>query len=160
QALTDLFTMGGHAPTDVTLVGRKFHKLTLPADEPIDFVWSSGNGYLLAGFGAGAMEEMSARIRAQKEPAWLTQLKSNLPVERRSTISYVNIKKIVDTFLPLGGPEADKIVTALGLKQVTSFQGVTGLDKNGLYSRSLLAIEPPASGILKLLDENGIDSAD
>jgi hypothetical protein len=160
QSITDLVADNGIPITDLMIGGRKFRRVVIRANTPIDVVWSGFDGYFMVGLGPGAIEEMIARIRAQKEPAWLTQMKANLPVERRSTISYVNIKRLLDTFLPLGGRQADKAISVLGVKQIISFQAVTGLDKTGLVNRSLLAIDGQSQGLLKLLDEKGISSND
>jgi hypothetical protein len=102
---------------------------------------------------------MSARIRAGKEPTWLTQLKANLPVERRSTISYVNVKKLVDTFAPLGGEQAAKAINAFGFNQLGSLQAVSGLDDSGMLSRTLLALDGQPRGLWSLLNEKGITAA-
>jgi hypothetical protein len=156
RSLIDLLKDQRIDVSETTLAGRKFNKVTVQGSTPLDLVWSSGNGFFLLGVGPAAMEEMSARIRAKKEPAWLTQLKANLPVDRRSMITYVNIQRLMETFVPLSGPKADKAITALGLKQLTSWQSVTGLDKSCMITRSLLKIDGEPKGLLTLLDDKGL----
>jgi len=160
RALLEILTEQEAPIEQTTIAGRKFHKLNLPGASPLAVVWGADAGYLKIGLGAGAIEAMNARIDARKEPAWLTQLKANLPQERRAAISYVNIKKLFDTFLPLAGPEAERIVNVWGLRQVTSFQAVSGLDQTGIVNRTLLTIDGQPRSILTLLDEKGITAAD
>jgi len=165
--LNDLLTSETGKPAEVTIAGRKFMKLAagngaggVPRDPPVDIVWGANNGYLMIGLGSGAIEGLSTRLAARQEPAWLTQLKTNLPIERRSTISYVNVKQLVETFAPLGGPQAEAFINALGLRQITSLQSATGLDQTGMVSRTLLAFDGPARGLLTLADGKGLTAAD
>ncbi len=158
--LTDLLTSETDKPAEVTIAGRKFMKLTARNDLPVDVVWGANNGYLMIGLGGGAIEDLSTRLAARQEPAWLTQLKTNLPIERRSTISYINVKQLLETFAPLGGPQAELFINSLGLRQITSLQSTTGLDETGMVSRSLLAFDGPARGLLTLADGKGLTAAD
>jgi hypothetical protein len=159
RSFTDLLKVSRLEVSETTLAGRKFNKITISGNTPLGIVWSSGNGFFLLGVGPAAMEEMSERIRAKKEPAWLAQLKSNLPVDRRASITFLNIRRLMDTFLPLGGPQADKACAALGLKQVTSLQAVSGLDKTRMITRSLVTIEGQPKGLLTLLDDKGLTAS-
>ncbi len=156
QSLTDLIVLSGVTVSQETHIGYRFRKVSLPADEPLDIVWAAVNGNLMIGIGPRAIEDLNGRIQTGKEPAWLTQLKTNLPIERRSTVSYVNIKRLMQSFLPLGGMDAEKVVAALGLKQLISLQSTSGLDQVGMSSRSLLAWDGQPQGVLTLLDDKGI----
>jgi hypothetical protein len=81
-----------------------------------------------------------------------------LPVERRASLSYVNTKALVDTFLPLAGPEGERVAASLGLKQLGEMVAVTGLDKEGMVSRTLLKIEGEPQGLLTLVNGEGIQA--
>lgn len=112
--------------------------------------------YVLIGFGKGAVEGMMDRVRAKRTPPWLAAIATRLPVERRSSVSYINTKALVQSFVPLAGPDGAKIGKALGLEQLGEIISVTGLDKEGMVSRSLLKIDGNATGLLALVDTNGI----
>jgi len=159
-ALSDLLTTPDHKPAEVTIAGRKFQRLAARPDQPVEITWGASNGFLMIGLGPGAIEGLSSRLAAKQEPAWLTQLKTNLPIQRRSSSSYINIKQLVDTFAPLAGPQAEGFIGALGLKQVTSLQSSTGLDESGVVSRSLLAYTGQPRGLLQLAEGGGIKAAD
>jgi hypothetical protein len=160
QSLTDLIALSGAQISQETHIGYRFRKISLPDAEPLDIVWAAVNGNLMIGVGPRAIEDMNGRIQTGKEPAWLTQVKANLPIERRSTVSYVNIKRLMQTFLPLGGADADKVATVLGVKQLNSFQSTSGLDQVGMASRSLLAWDGQPQGILTLFDDKGFAPRD
>ncbi|WP_254513374.1 DUF1559 domain-containing protein [Anatilimnocola floriformis] len=112
--------------------------------------------YVLIGFGKGSVAGMMDRVRAKQVPAWLAAIGTRLPVERRASISYLNTKAISQAFLPLAGPDGEKVAKALGLEQIGELVSVTGLDKDGMVSRSLLKIDGNTTGLLALIDTAGI----
>jgi hypothetical protein len=160
QVLTALLSSEDEQPVEVTIGARKFHRLKATEQLPIELTWGAGNGYLMIGVGEGEIESLSARIKAQQEPAWLTDLKKTADIERRSSLSYVNVRKLLDSLAPLGGPQAEAALASLGLKQLTTFSSVTGLDDSGVVSRSLLGIEGNPRGLLSVLDSEGIVASD
>ena len=148
-------------PESVTIKGTKFYKSPGAPDHlPQGFLFGHLKGYLLIGLGKGSLEAMLDRIAAKKTPAWLTTLQEQLPVERRSTTSYANVQKLVAVFAPLGGPEVEKAIQALGLSQITTLESITGMDATGMVGKSLVGIDGQAKGILKLLDGPGLTAAD
>jgi hypothetical protein len=155
QSFTTLWSQGQEKPTETTVAGRPFRKLKLEA-EKLDLVWGASNGYMMIGLGPEALDEMSIHIRARQELTWLTQVKSNLPVERRSTVTYVNFRKLLQNFAPFGDFDAKRLIYALGLKHLHSFQAVSGLDESGMCSRALVAIDGYTGGIWSLLGEKPI----
>ena len=156
NSLTDALTTENNKPVQVTVAGRKLQRLT----EAIELTWGVDGGYLLIGVGPGAIEGLLARLAARQEPAWLAQLKTNLPIERRASLAFLNIKQALDTFAPLGGPQAEAFLAALGLRQITSYQSSSGLDASGVVSRSLLAYSGPPRGLLTLVERPGLTAAD
>jgi hypothetical protein len=159
-SLTAILTTEDQKPSEFTIGTRKFHKLAASPDFPIEMSWGSGNGYLMVGLGDGALAAMSERIRAQKVPAWLTGLQKSAGIERRSTLSYVNVKKAIDSFAPMAGPEAEAVLASLGLRQITTIGSVTGLDETGMVGKTLVTIDGPPRGLLTLLDSEGIAASD
>lgn len=156
--LVDLMASPDNPPQTVTVGTLKFVRFASQPGGPIDAEVTIGAAgpYVLVGFGKGAVEGMMDRVRAKKTPAWLTEIGTRLAVERRASISYINTKTLVQTFLPLAGPEGAKIGQALGLDQLGELISVTGLDKDGMINRSLIKIDGNATGLLALVDTQGI----
>lgn len=163
QSLAGLLAAGDREEArlkEVTLGGKKFYQLAAdPQALPVPMVFGSDGDYFFLSLGQGVIEQMQKRIAAREVPAWLTKLQADLPVERRASLSYVNVKALRDTLLPLAGPQGEQVAAALGLSQIQTLQTVTGLDADGIVSKSLLTIDGQSRGILTLLDGPGIKPA-
>jgi hypothetical protein len=116
----------------------------------------TAGSYVLVGVGQGSVEGMVERLRLKQVPTWLASMQKRLPVPRRSSMSYVNTKQLMDTFMPLAGPEAERIVETLGLKQVGAIESVSGLDAEGIVNRGFVHIEGRPRGLLTVLDGKGM----
>ena len=75
-------------------------------------------------------------------------------------MSYINIKKLVDTLGPLGGPSAAAVIQATGLGRVQSLASVTGLDGTGFVGRSLLQFDGDPAGLLRIVAEQPLAAED
>jgi hypothetical protein len=137
------------APAEkVEVAGISCYRLKLgPGAPPV--TWGTKGKWLLVGVGEGAIEGILQRA-AGSPPKWLAALRKQLPVERVSTVTYVNVKKIIEQFAPLGGPHVAPVLSALGLDNVTALTAVTGLDREGFVSRSLLGVEGEPAGVFQL----------
>jgi prepilin-type processing-associated H-X9-DG protein len=121
--------------------------------------WGMKGKYLLAGVGEGSLEGILQRAGGSA-PAWLAAVRKQLPVERPSTLMYLNVKKIVDQFAPLGGPKALIAIAATGLGNVTSLSAVTGLDGEGIVSRIFAAVEGEPAGVLGIVAGKPLEARD
>jgi prepilin-type processing-associated H-X9-DG protein len=138
----------GGAAKPVEIGGDTWHRLTLhPMAPPI--TWGTKGKYFIVGVGQGSVEGILERAYTDP-PKWLVDLRKRLPVERESTISYINLKTIIDTVAPLAGPQAVAAMNALGLQSVTSLASVTGLEADGFVNKTLLGFEGQPEGILSL----------
>lgn len=158
EQLTKLFATPEHPGETVTLGKLTFQRFAPQPGGLIEgevTIGAAGN-YVIVGVGKDAVEGMVQRIREKKIPAWLTALQERLPVERRASMSYINVKLLTDTFLPLAGPDGERIVDALGLKQITVLESVTGLDKEGMISRGFMQIDGAPRGLLTVFDGQSI----
>jgi len=160
SALTEYFTTDTSKPAEVTIAGRHFLALPTNADQPIELQWGANDGYLVIGVGSGVLEKLVARLDSKQEPAWLNQLKSDLPIRRRSILSYLNINLFRKEYAPLAGPQVQRLVTTLGLDQISALMFSSGLDESGIVSRSLLAYGGPPRGLLALAEGDALTSAD
>jgi len=124
--------------------------------------------------GEGETEALLARTQTPA-PAWLVELRQQLPVQRTATVSYVNTKLIMDLVQvvmsasspdgpPMAPPMARNPVTAFlnasGLSGVTSISAVTGLDDEGFVSRTQVAIEGQPRGLLSFVDAQPLTTED
>ena len=88
-------------------------------------------------------------------PKWLTDLHEKLPVERVSTVTYINARAVKELALPLAGPQAGKVadvLDALGFSNLTAMESVTGLDQQAFAAKTLWAIDGELKGIFRLAD--------
>ena len=115
--------------------------------------------YFIVAIGKGEREALLKRA-AGSPPDWLTGVKKQLPVERVSTVSYINVKAIVEKFGPLAGPQLPVVLDATGLAGITNIVSVTGLDKTGFVSRSLVATSGELKGVLHLAAQKPLTAAD
>jgi len=123
-----------------------------PAPTAPSITWGTRGKYLIIGLGDGTVEAMFERARTAP-PEWLTALRERLPVDRVSTVTYVNVGKLVDTFLPMApAPQVAQVVDALGLGNLTEYGSVSGLDETGVVRRSFIGIDGEAKGLLSCVD--------
>lgn len=101
--------------------------------------------------GDGELQEMLARGRGES-PKWLAELREKMPVERTSTIIYVNTQAVMQLGLPLAGPKVGRIVDAVGFDNVTSLASVSGLDKEGFVTKTLWSIDGRPRGFFRLAE--------
>ena len=159
-ALVQLLSSAENKPEEVTLGKTKFQRFAPQKNGLGEVTIGTTGTYVLLGIGKGSVEGMTQRLQAKKTPAWLTDIQKRHPLERRASLSMIDVKTLVDTFLPLAGPEGAGIGESLGLRQVGQIETMTGLDKEGMVSRTLLKIEGEPQGLLTLLGGDGIKPED
>ena len=158
DGLIQIIKSPDNQPQTVKLGTTQFARFAPQPGSPLEAEITVGAAgpYVLIGFGKGAVEGMMDRVRAKQTPAWVAAIGTRLPVERRSSISYINTKALMQAFLPLAGRDGARIFNALGLEHVGEVISVSGLDKDGMVSRSLLKIDGNPTGLLALVDTQGI----
>jgi hypothetical protein len=137
----------------VKLGSRSFSRVQLDeGGEAPPITWGVAGKYLLVGVGDDAMQELAQRARGQA-PTWLNEMRQQLSVPRPASLMYANVERIVNIALEqVGEPDAERVVSALGLDTVQSFATVSGLDDKGCVTRSLLKVDGPGRGILSWID--------
>ncbi len=137
----------------------KWHKLPpQPGVPPIE--WGFSGKYLIVGIGAGSADAIVERFSG-KAPAWLTEIRRKLPVERVSTVHFINLKKglaIAKPFIP----EADvaPILDTLGLSKAETIASVSGLEGTGCTSKVWVKIDPAAKGLPAIFSGEPLTAAD
>jgi hypothetical protein len=146
---------GGKVPVKIS--GTAFDRLPTP-DGP-EFVLGARGKYYYITAGEGEMEALLKRTEGSP-PKWLTALHKQLPVDRVSTVSMLNAHAVVEMTAPLGGPEVPTVLKALGLNDIDRVVSVSGLDKEGMISRSLLSFKGEPKGVFQLFEQKPLTVAD
>ena len=133
--------------------------------------------YLLVAVGNANIEDMARRLEG-KPPAWLSQLKKQLPIARPATTTYINVTGAIDAAAALlektAAKQADgekkdavqpkdrlaKIVRALGFDNVEYIAEIGGLDGEGFATKALIAIDGPPRGLLQLVPDRPLRPED
>ena len=108
---------------------------------PANLVVKAGihNGYLMVAFSGGDEQPSFDKIFASEktpEPKWLTEIKNELPIERRGSIAMIDVEKFVK--LAEGLPDGLEFNPIVGAKKIGS---VTGFDGDGYLSRTWIQTE-------------------
>jgi hypothetical protein len=138
--------------------GATWYRFQPAPDAPI-FKLGVKDQYFVLGLGEGEVEAMLKRAEGNS-PAWLEKIAQDLPIERRSMVQYINVKKLLENFLPMTGPQGSMITEALGLSNVTAICATTGLDKTEFVSRSLIAIDGEPQGIFSPANGKSLTNSD
>ena len=115
----------------------------------------------ILGIGDGSVEEILKR-RQQEPPAWLVSLRKQLPVERVSTVVYVNIKLLLEQMMAdMAMPNTREALRRLGLDKLSALSSVSGLEGETFTSKLLLATEgEPQGPLLSLFSDQPLRAAD
>lgn len=138
--------------------GQTVSLIRLPGGPPIS-VGVHGR-YLLVSMGKDEMASMVARAKDGAPPAWLAEIGRRLPVERRASVMYLDIRPVLEQALPMAPPEAAAVIAALGLAQIQSLSYVGGLDRGDVVFRSLVAFDGPPQGLLRLFAQRALTADD
>lgn len=147
-------------PETIAIDGRTFRTMMVPNAVENRFTWGPVDEHHFAvTIGEGEMERLLARMKTPP-PAWLIALKERLPVDRVSSVSWIDGKKLVDLIMEAarqsGVEEPVEILEILGLSQIRGIGQVTGLDEKGFVGRSHVRIEGEPSGLQGLFSETPI----
>jgi len=115
---------------EIEVAGEKEKWRSFKTNPDVALACGFHDNYFIVTVGEGEAEAMLKRATGAP-PAWLTKLRQDIPVERLSTVTYVNVKAVKNTALPMAGPQVAGILKAVGLDNVTTMTSVTGLDKKG-----------------------------
>lgn len=125
----------------------------------VNIVWGFKFSYLVVALGEGEMQAAIGRARG-KPPAWLAKIRADLPMQRVSTIAYVNLKAIRETFLPQAPPQTAMVFGALGLDNVDALCSVTGLNEKACLQRMLLSFDGEPRGVMRFASVAPLAAAD
>lgn len=132
-----------------TIAGAAWRQVPFGEDAPAP-LWGVRGKYLIVGFSEKSIENILARVRTDA-PAWLTELHKKVSVQRRASVMYIDVKRVVALARASGAPlELENVLKALGLNTVSSVISVSGMEGKDCVARSLLAYDGEPKGILAL----------
>ena len=135
---------------EVEAAGQKWKQPPLPPGAP-QVMWGFKGKSFILGIGEGAVERIVKRARGET-PKWLTAVRERNKVDRFSSVTYINAKKLAELPAKVGAPpQVQMVVKALGFANVSHLASVTGLDDKGCVTRSHVAIDGQAEGLFKLV---------
>ncbi len=116
---------------------------------------------LLFTLGKATPKELLAKLQKPGKPAaWVTKVSQDLAVERPSMLMFLDAHKIISTLSTLQefavNPNASKVMEALGITKLKSFAAVSGLDKTGMHSVSMITTEGTPTGLFDLIPDKPI----
>jgi len=140
-------------------VGEESFYRVKPGPEAPLITWGVYGRHVVVGIGEGEAEAIVKRMEG-RPPEWLVGMRKRLVVDRPATVSYVNVRKIVQMIQAGVGPEAEPVIKGLGLDNFISYASVAGLDKEGYVSKSLLATVKQGGDLLAFLGGKPLEAKD
>jgi hypothetical protein len=125
--------------------------------------WTIGfqGSYFIAATGEKELPAILARMKQKEPPAWLTAIAKQVPIQRRTVVTYINLKSLRELLLAqTPGSEIRTVAANLGLDKVTSLVQAAGLEGEGFVCRTLLATEGQPSGLLRLVSDRPLRPED
>ncbi|MGA2067188.1 MAG: DUF1559 domain-containing protein [Thermoguttaceae bacterium] len=149
----------------VQIAGQTWYRIKAKKEDCTPVVVFGFKGdHFIAGAGEGVFEAILARLEKEQPPAWLTAALSKVPVERRTGITYVNLKALREVLAPLmatpDGKDAKAVIDMLGLDNAEALIYTVGLDARGYVNKILLALDGPPRGLLRLVSERPLRPED
>jgi hypothetical protein len=117
---------------------------------------------LIVVVGKETPKEVLAKLQKPgKTPAWISKVTQELPVERPSMLMAFDAQKLLGTLQPLiTDPMASKVLDGLGINKLKSFAAVSGLDKTGMHSMSMVTTDGTPTGLFDLIPDKPISLSD
>jgi hypothetical protein len=95
-------------------------------------------------------------------PAWLTDIRTEHPIERELSLGYLNVAGVLERVRPLAeakDPKAWPAVETLGLTHIRAIHGVSGYDDVACKSIAHIVTDGQRAGLLGLLPYKPLEAA-
>jgi len=109
-------------------------------------------GTYVATIGEGALESVLARLgnANRKTPAWKADLEKRMPLERQSTLTYLNASMALEILLSLPIPDRDRflaVLDATGIAGIETIGARSGMTAEGIVSSMCLDFDGEPKGL-------------
>jgi hypothetical protein len=133
--------------TSAQVAGNDFWRVQLDKDAP-SITWGIVGKHLVLGIGDGSAEQLIGRMNGPA-PKWLDEIHTKLPVPRVSTVTYIDVGRIVELFVEAdSSSKVDAFMSRFGLDKMKTMMNVGGMDATGCVNRTLLTVDGPGTGLL------------
>ncbi|MGA2058984.1 MAG: DUF1559 domain-containing protein [Thermoguttaceae bacterium] len=122
-------------------------------------VWGFKKNFFVAAVGEGEMEALLKRAGGNA-PKWLSEIRRDLPVERVSTVGFVNVKAFLKIIVPMAGPQAAVTLEALGVSNVSNIASVAGLDQSNYLHKIHISIDGEPQGLMQFASIGPLSAED
>ena len=145
---------------EVTIDGQAWYRLTGLLDPPIIFGFHGD--YLISANSEKAIQGIVGHM-ANSPPDWWSKIREQLPVQRRSIVTYVNLHLIKGILSPpIAGKKAeiDAVFETLGLSNASALIEVWGLEGEDFANQTLLVLDGKPRGLLRLVSDRPLQPED
>ncbi len=140
------------------IAGNNFLSIFIPNSPIASNVFIGGmNKHLFVCFGKKATERAMKRLGNDETPPWLADVFKRSPVDRSTSVGYLNVKTITEKYLPLAGEEVVEFASLLGMPCVGSIESVAGFDQTGIQSRTSIQFDGQPTGVFEIIDSSAIN---
>ncbi len=146
-------------PAVVQVDGVAFHQAALgPGIPPL--TWGLHQDYLFFGVGEDAIASSVARTKTPV-PSWLTRATQLSPVQKRSTVAYLNVKKALKLQAAMApDPDVRSFIKASGLQNLTHLSAVSGVAGEEMVSRVTVGVDGKREGFLAAAGDGQLKKED
>lgn len=118
--------------------------------------------YLIATLGDESAKTIVDKLSKPGQPvAWVTQLSTELAVERPSMLSRVDVQTLLQRLQPvITDPMATRVMGVLGVSNLKHWSSVSGLSKTGMQVNSVIVTDGKPTGLFDLLPEKPLSIDD
>ncbi|HMP68540.1 MAG TPA: DUF1559 domain-containing protein [Pirellulaceae bacterium] len=156
EDLATIFASENRELQTTEIAGRTFFVIETQESSNPEFLVGSVDSYLTIALGQQQLGAAIRRMAANNPPEWLAELLQRQPLKRVNTVGYVDVNRIRELLLPIGGPEAAAIVSALGLDSLEAIESSAGFSEKEAVSRVFLRFSRLPQGIFSLFADEGI----
>ncbi|MEM7479212.1 MAG: DUF1559 domain-containing protein, partial [Planctomycetota bacterium] len=157
-AFATLIQSEGIALKSGKLDGEQAYALAVPdAPMPLTVFFAAANGKLVIGLGKDTTERLVKIAKgegAAADPAWLADVKAQLPLKRRTSVGYLDIEstyKIALGFAGEDGQQVQAMADSLGLGNLKNLVSSAGYENEGIVDHTRLNWNGEPSGILAMI---------
>lgn len=156
KQILDLHAASGESAKPIDIQGEAFYSITVNKEPQTELLLGAVNKFFVAGMGEKSVGSAIERMKGDSIPAWLTALDARNQLDKRKTLSYLNVKTLMNTFLPMAGADAEKIVQSIGLQNLEAIESVSGYSSDATVSRYSLRFAGQMSGAFDLFGNEAI----
>ncbi len=158
--------MRGQPTVDLKIGSATLHIVPTPQGVP-QVAWGVvADEYMVVTVGPNEAQRIVPILEGTAKPAgavgpkWLADLRGAAHIEREGSIAYVNAARILVMAKSLGGPEAARVLSAIGVDNLQTYGTVAGLDANGFVSKAFVNFDGRPVGVFGLLGDKPLTVED